>query len=68
MSEEIEELNSTQEEADTKIILHCLHIAATSPETSTIIVRSPDTDVFVLLLNMTEEIQQKLLFDTGNKN
>lgn len=67
-SEEMTELYSTQEEADTKIILHCLHIAADSPEDSTIIVRSPDTDVFVLLLKFTQEVQQKILFDTGVGN
>ncbi|KAK3745436.1 hypothetical protein QZH41_005085 [Actinostola sp. cb2023] len=45
VSEEMLELCSTQEEGDTKMILHCHHNAANTPETSTIIVRSPDTDV-----------------------
>ena len=44
--EEVDELNSTQEEADTKIIVHCLNIAATSPPDLKILIRSPDTDVF----------------------
>ena len=35
MSEEVEELNSTQEEADTKITIHCLQIASNSSNEST---------------------------------
>ena len=66
-SEEIEELCSIQEEADTRIILHCHHIAHSRSE-STIIVRSPDTDVFVLLLHFTQKLEQKVLFDTGVGN
>ena len=68
MSDEMEELNCTQEEADTKIIFHYLHIAAHSPDDSAKIVRSSDTDVFVLLLHFTQEFQQKILFDTGVGN
>ena len=61
------ELCSTQEEADTRMILHILHIAETTP--NTIIVRSPDTDVFVLLLYNVFRIANDVLFDTcvGNK-
>ena len=42
-----ENLFSSQEEADTRMILHSDHIAHSGPETSVIIVRSPDTDVLV---------------------
>ena len=65
LSEDVAELTSTQEEADTKIIFHCLHVAAHSPTESTITVRSPDTDVFILLLGCGQDIQQTVLFDTG---
>ena len=44
----ISELESTQEEADTRMLLHSLH-AARSRFTSVVIV-SEDTDVLVLLL------------------
>jgi hypothetical protein len=65
---EIQELQSSQEEADTRMILHCLHVAEDSPRDSKIIVRSPDTDVFVLLLNFAQRIEQTVLFDTGTGN
>lgn len=67
-AEDIEALRSSQEEADTRIVLHCLHIASHSTHETTIIVRSPDTDVFILLLTFTQELQQNILFDTGVGN
>lgn len=63
-TEQIEELSSSQEEADGRIILHCLHIAHMQPN-SDIVVRSPDTDVFILLLHYNEMITSKVYFDTG---
>ena len=68
MSEEISELCSTQEEADTKIILHCHHTAIDTSSNSTMIVRSPDTDVLALLISHTQGLAQTLLFDTGLGN
>ena len=65
--DETEEIASTQEEADTHIILHCLHSAQECP-TNAIIVRSLDTDVFFLLLHFMEEIEPSVLFDTGTGN
>eukprot|EP00745_Piridium_sociabile_P026705 TRINITY_DN42673_c0_g1_i18.p1 TRINITY_DN42673_c0_g1~~TRINITY_DN42673_c0_g1_i18.p1 ORF type:complete len:760 (+),score=189.88 TRINITY_DN42673_c0_g1_i18:236-2515(+) len=65
LSEEVEELCSNHEEADTRIVLHCLHIAASAPDDATVSVRSPDTDVFVLLLKFSQTIKQTVLFDTG---
>ena len=50
-----EELFSSQEEADTRIILHCDHISRNFSETTVIIVRSPDTDVLVLLSKLFEK-------------
>ena len=67
-SEDVEELHSTQEEADTRMILHCLHVASHSSSESTIVIRSPDTDVFLLLLKFAQDIQQRVLFDTGVGN
>ena len=60
-----EDLCSSQEEADTRIILHCLHICRNSSESTKIVVRSPDTDVLVLLLKFAQAIDQSILFDTG---
>ena len=63
-----EDLFSSQEEADTRMILHCNHMAHSCPETSVIIVRSPDTDVLVLLVKFSQIIDQDVLFDTGMGN
>ena len=57
VTEEVEKLCSSQEEADTRIILHCNDVAANSPESSVILLRSPDTDVFILLLRLCTSYQ-----------
>ena len=44
----VEELNSTQEEADTKLILHAAHAARS--RYMVVVVASEDTDVFLLCL------------------
>ena len=66
--EDVPELNSSQEEADTHIILHCLRCASNLDDDVTIIVQSPDTDVFILLLKFISKIKQCVLFDTGCGN
>ena len=63
-----EELFSSQEEADTRIILHCDHISRNFSETTVIIVRSPDTDVLVLLSKFPQNINQLVLFEKGMGN
>ena len=63
-----EELFSSQEEADTRIVLHCLNISISLPEAGSIIVRSPDTDVLILLAKYCKAIKSKILFDTGMGN
>ena len=60
-----EKLFSSQEEADTLIILHCMHISQTSSESTKIVVRSPNTDVLVLLVKFAQNIDQSVIFDTG---
>jgi hypothetical protein len=64
----VQELFSSQEEADTRIILHCLYAAERIADDVTISVRSPDTDVFVILLAYSTQIRQALFFDTGTGN
>jgi hypothetical protein len=56
-------LQSDQEEADTKLILHA--IDATANGATTIEVHSPDTDVFVLSLRRYPELCQNTFFVTG---
>ena len=63
-----ESLFSSQEEADTRIILHCLNVSNSLPQTCCIIIRSPDTDVLVLLAKYCKDIKNKILFDTGMGN
>ena len=63
----VPEMASSQEEADTEIILHCLHVAA-SQSSSDITIRSPDTDVFILLLHFCNKVESRIYFDTGMGN
>ena len=56
-------LESSQEEADTKLLLHAID-ATTSGATSIDII-SPDTDVFVLALRRFPELCQNTSFVTG---
>ena len=65
VTEDVKKLCSSHEGADTRIILHCNNVAINSPESSVMLVRSPDTDVFILLLRLVTNINQTLLFDTG---
>ena len=53
ITDELEELKSTHEEADMRIVLHCLHSAEDS-RVNDIIIISPDTDIFVVVLHCTE--------------
>ena len=63
----VDKLSSSHEEADSMIILHDIHASAKST-TKEIIIRSPDTDVFLLLLHHSDLITQSHLFDTGTGN
>ena len=56
-------LNSDQEEADTKMILHA--IDATKYGATKICICSPDTDVLVLLLRRYPELCEDSVFHTG---
>ena len=59
---EIEELSSDHEEADTRMIAHARHASLSY---SNVIVKSPDTDVFFIALNATNDIFANLFFETG---
>ena len=63
-------LASTQEEADTRIILHALHSDKLYQENNVqgrIVVKSPDTDVLVLLVHYFQNMKNtsELWFQTG---
>jgi hypothetical protein len=68
ISSPVPELQSSQEEADTRIILNLLYETKSSNGDKTIIVRSPDTDVLVLLVYYAVFTNCCILFDTGVGN
>ena len=61
---EVDNLNSTQEEADTRMYLHAAFAADTNAATDIIII-SPDTDVFIIGISLQSVIGAKLHFHTG---
>ena len=65
-SQDVEHLKSNQEEADTKVILHCLD-ALKTPE-STVVLRSHsgDTDIMVLAVTLIREDCERLFLDYGS--
>ena len=62
---EITELRSTQEEADTRMMIHVKH-AATSYQN--VVVNSEDTDVFLILLSLHSQIPTRILLRRGKGN
>ena len=62
------ELYSSQEETDTRIILHSMFVCRIALTDSTIIVKSPNVHVFILLPSYCEKIPQAALFETDIRN
>lgn len=60
------ELASNHEEADTRMLLHAKHAGACTK--GKIILKTPDTDVFVLCIAMQEAIEKDIVFLTGAGN
>lgn len=63
--QEVADLKSDHEEADTRLLLHSRHA---SDAHNHIIIKSPDTDVFILCVAMQKTIDKKLYLMTGNAN
>ena len=64
---ELNTLKSTQEETDSQIILYCEY--ARSQKYSHIRVKSPDSDIFVILMHYAATMTDvTILFDTGTGN
>ena len=62
-------LSSSQEEADTLIILHGIYASKEAEnEELDIIVRSPDTDIFLLPIAFFHKFKHPLYFDTLSAN
>lgn len=62
---EVTELKSNHEEADTRMLCHALHASMNYPS---VIIKSPDTDVFFISLNASSVIPSKIYFETGNQD
>lgn len=60
----IPELTSDHEEADTRLLLHARH--AVDNGITNVVIKSPDTDVFVIA--MSSSLKCKLFFQTGTGN
>ena len=64
-SEVVSILQSNHEEADTRLLLHAKHAAATYDR---IIIKSPNTDVFILSIAMQPAFPNELYVMTGTGN
>ncbi len=60
----VDDLKSNQEEADTRLLLHAKHAAETY---SSLVFVSDDTDVFILCLALSGDINSKLFIRRGTK-
>lgn len=59
------DLSSNHEEADTRMILHCKHAAL---ESTSVVVRTPDTDVITMLTSLHDKVQADVFVETGVGN
>ena len=64
--EEVHELKSTQEEADTRMLLHALH--ASEVGYKTIVISAEDTDVLILSLAFKKDISATLFQKCGTQS
>ena len=64
---EVTERQSSHEEADTRMIFHARYISEKSLQPA-IVIRSSDTDVFILLLYHSLHLKAKLWMDTGTSS
>ena len=61
---ELPTLHSTQEETDTRVVLYLHHAVALGYKNA--VVRTPDTDIFVILLFHAHAINLSIYLDTGS--
>ena len=63
--QEIDDLQPTQEEADTRILLHVKHAAETIPE---LICITEDTYVFIICLGLCQDVNSNIFIRRGSKS
>ncbi len=61
--QEIPELSSSQEETDTRVVLHLKYAVQCGYKSA--VVRTPDTDILVILLHHAHSIALTIYLDTG---
>ena len=66
-STKIGNLGSCQKETDTKIVLH-MKYAVENHHSLAILVRSPYSDIFFIILYYAAEVNATIIFDTGHGN
>ena len=60
----VEGLTCDHEEANTRMVCHAKNASLNYPN---VIIKSPDTDVFLIALNACSNITAQLFFETGNQ-
>ena len=65
--EEVSQLASDHEEADTHMFLHAQH-AAKASESENVVIKSCDTDVFIIALAYASTSSSRIIFQTGTGN
>ena len=65
-SQEVEHLKSNQEEADTKVVLHCLDALRTPEATVALRSHSGDTDIMVLAVTLIRDHFERLFVYYGS--
>ena len=63
---DVPELQSSQDETDTRVVLYCNYAADNVYDY--VKVRSPDSDIFFILLYYAADLGIRILFDTGTGN
>ena len=63
--QEIDDLQSTQEEGDTRILLHAKHAAETIPA---LICITEDPDVFIICLGLCQDVNSNIFIRRGSKS
>ena len=63
--QEIDDLQSTQEEADTRTLLHVKHAAETIPA---LICITEETDVFIICLGLCQDVNSNIFIRCGSKS
>lgn len=62
----VEDLECSQEEADTRMLLHAQHICQSTAQN--VLIHTPDTDVLLIAINASIQISANLYIRTGTGN